>query len=174
MATIPTAYTWTVGELVTASKMNSFLRDAVSFLLARPSARLTHSTTQSIPDSVNTAVTFNTEGSDTDNGHSTVTNASRYTVQTAGTWSIDTCSPWVANATGKRELFIRSNGASDFASSAIVASASVRHALQVSDKIALSVGDYVEAVVWQSSGVALNLDNTFHGGQRMALIWERT
>lgn len=174
MATVPTAYTWTVGELVSASKLNSYLRDVISFYLNRPSAILTHSLTQSISDSTFTAVAFNTEVADTDGGHSTTTNTTRYVVQTAGTWRITANVPWATNAAGKRELFIRVNGATDWSSSAITAGSNVSLGMSVTDNIPLNVGDYVEAVVWQSSGAALNVTNAFHGGQRLHAMWERT
>jgi hypothetical protein len=36
------------------------------------------------------------------------------------------------------------------------------------------VGDYVEAVVWHNVGADLSISSTFHGGQRLTGIWERT
>lgn len=174
MATVPTAYTWTVGELMTASKLNSYLRDAVGFLLARPYATLTHTLAQSIPDSTNTALSFNTEVADTDNGHSTTSTISRYVVQTAGIWTVTGSVPWNLNAVGKRECFVRTNGAFEFSSSAIVVGANVRCSLSVTDKVACSVGDYIEIVGWHNGGAGITIDPTFHGGQRFHLIWERT
>lgn len=174
MATIPTAYTWTVGELVTAAKFNQYLRDAISFLLNKPHARLRHSTTQSIVATTGTPVLFNTEDADDDNGHSTVTNTSRYTAQTAGTWKVMATTPWVANGTSKRELYLRKNNLTNYAGTSIDANQAVSHSLSTAGLVDLSVSDYVESWVWQGTAGPLNVTNAFQGGQRMDLIWERT
>lgn len=173
MATIPTAYTWTVGELVTAAKMNAYLRDLATFLLNRPYAQLTHNTTQSIPDSTMTPVSLNTETSDSDSGHSTSTNNSRYTAATAGVWTVHGTGPWVANTNGKRELHILKNGLTDYAVDARDANRNVYHSANVSCLVDLGAGDYASLFAWQNSGGALNLTNVNGSGQRFDLIWER-
>lgn len=171
MATIPTAYTWTIGELVTSTKINTYLRDAVSFLLDPPSARLSHSTTQSITTGTDTGMSLNTEAADADGGHSTSSNTSRYAPQTAGVWDLNAAVPFAANATGKREAAFRVNGTTTHHAAAIPAAVASRMCLNLSGKIPLTVGDYVEVVVFQDSGGNLNLDNTFRGGQRLDAYW---
>lgn len=173
MATIPTAYTWTVGELLTSVKLNAYLRDAVTFLLARPFATLVNPATQSITTATDTALTWSTEVADTDGGHSTVTNTSRYTVQTAGHWTFTANVPWASNATGRREVWFRTNGTFVFSTVNMSAGASLQHGQSITEKIFMLVGDYVEAVVHQTSGGNLNVDNAFRGGQRFHAIWER-
>lgn len=174
MATIPTAYTWTVGEQVTAAKMNAYLRDAVSFLLARPYVRLLHGATQTIATGTATALDFTTEADDADGMHSTTTNPHLVTVQTAGVWTFTVAAPWAANGAGKRECWIRRNGVSIFAADAKNASAAINHAHSVTASFRCSVGDTVEAVVQQTSGGNLNIDNTVLGGQRLTGLWERS
>src|SRR5919197_2582011 len=174
MATVPTAYTWSVGELMTAAKMNSYLRDLASFLLSRPYASLTHNTTQSITNVTDTPVNFNTELADTDGGHSTSTNTSRYTAQTAGLWDVSACVPWEINGTGKREAYLKVNNTTYYGSDTATAAASSRVSAAPAALIPVSVGDYIEVQVYQNSGGALNIDNTFRGGQKLDLIWERT
>lgn len=174
MATIPTAYTWTVGELLTSAKLNTYLRDAVSFLLSRPTVRLTHTTTQAITTSAATALNFNTEDEDTDSMHSTTTNISRATVQTAGVWAFTAAAPWDANTTGKRECYLRVNGTTIYGGSSFSAGLTIAHSHSVSIRFRANVADFVEAVVLQTSGGNLNIDPTFHGGQRLTGIWERT
>lgn len=174
MSTVPTAYTWTVGELVTAAKLNAYMRDALAFLLARPAATLTNTAPQSIPTSTGTALTWNLEILDSDEGHSTSANTSRYTVQTAGLWTFTANVPFGANSTGVREVYFRTNGGFDFSANLMGTGQVINHSLSITDKIAMNVGDYVEVLVRQTSGVALNVDSTLRGGQRFHALWERT
>lgn len=172
MTAVPTAYTWTVGELQTAAKMNAYLRDLATFLLNRPSARLRHSVTQSLTTSTSTALLLDTEDTDTDGGHSTVTNTSRYTCQTAGTWLAMASVPWTGNATGKRETYFRVNNTTDYHSVAIDCNRNVTHATATSGLIPLSVGDYVEIWGYQDTGAGLGTNQSFHRGVQFSLIWE--
>lgn len=173
MATIPTAYTWTVGEQVTAAKMNAYVRDLATFLLNIPAVRLWHNTTQSVVDSTDAALAFNQEALDSDNGHSTVTNNSRYTVQTAGTWEFTAIVPWAGSAAGKRELSLRVNNTTTYGGQTVTATGSNRLAACVTVFAPMSVSDYMEAWVWQNSGGALLVDNTFRGGQWLLGKWIR-
>lgn len=174
MGAVPAAYTWTVGELVTAAKLNEHLRDALSFLLAPPHARLRHSTTQSIPNTTLTAINFDTEDADTDGGHSTVTNNFSYVAQTAGVYLVDVVSAWVANGTGKRHLEILANNTTIHGASSFPVGFSTAHNGHVSFAVPMSVGDDVRARVYQDSGGALNITNASNGGQRMTVTWLRT
>lgn len=174
MATIPTAYTWTVGELMTASKLNSYLRDAVSFLLNKPYALLGRTTSQSITNSTTTDVGWDLELADSDGAHSTVTNNSRYIAQTAGVFSLDCSTPWAGNATGARELNFQVNALTTYAGSRGVPTANVSFVLAAGRRVPLSVGDYVTVRVWQSSGAGLNIDQTFATGPLWDILWERT
>lgn len=174
MATIPTAYTWTVGELVTAAKINSYLRDAISFLLAPPYAALQRTANQSINNTATTNVGWDSEVQDTDNAHSTVTNNDRFTGVTAGVYESLTAIPWVGNATGVRELNFGVNGTITYAGSRLVPGSAVAFVNPAAKLIALSVGDYMNIKVWQSSGGALNIDQAFASGPTWDILWKRT
>lgn len=174
MATIPTAYTWTVGELVTASKLNSYLRDAISFLLAPPSALLKRASDQSVTGSTTTSVGWDAEAQDTDNAHSTVTNNDRYTCVTAGLFASHVSIPWAGNITGARELNFQVNGTTTYAGSRLVPGSAVSFVTPASRLIPLSVGDWVNVRVWQSSGGSLVIDSTFATGPLWDLLWTRT
>lgn len=173
MAVIPTAYTWTVGELQTAAKLNAYLRDAVSFLLNRPYALLTRTTNQSVATSTTVDVGWDFEVADSDGAHSTVTNNNRYTAVTAGVFTLMCSTPWAGNATGARELNFRVNNTTTYAGNRGVPGASVSFVPAASRMIPLSVGDYVTVAVWQSSGGALNVDSTFATGALWDLVWTR-
>ncbi|WP_084963761.1 hypothetical protein [Thermoactinospora rubra] len=104
MATIPSPRTWTVGELVTAAKMNADLRDGLNFLLAPPLAALRKSVNQLIPQTSPTEVTWDVEDIDRDGGHSNVTNPSRYTAQTAGWYQVSVTILWDISLSSERVL----------------------------------------------------------------------
>jgi hypothetical protein len=113
----------------------------------------------SIPNNSATAATFNTEDYDTDNIHSTVSNTGRLTCQTAGKYLIVANYSLAGNASGIREFFIKLNGGNYIAADsgkAPIAADAWRNSL--SKIIELAVSNYVEFVVFQNSGGALNLE----------------
>lgn len=120
-------------------------------------AKVYHSVSQSIATTTPILLAFDTEKFDTDTIHDNVTNNSRLTCKTAGKYLITVSVNFAANSTGYREVSIRLNGTSDIAkhrSNAIV-DASVIGATTVYD---LAVNDYVEVIVYQNSGGALNVN----------------
>jgi hypothetical protein len=174
MATVPTAYTWTVGELVTAAKLNAYLQAAIAFLLAPPYGAFQRTTSQSIGNSSTTPVGWDLEVADTDGAHSTVTNNDRFTCQTAGVYENLVAIPWVGNATGVRELNFGVNGVTSYAGSRLVPGSAVGFVNPAGKMLPLSVGDYVNVKVWQSSTVALSVDQTFASGPTWDILWKRT
>lgn len=172
--TVPTAYTWTVGELLTASKLNSYLRDAIAFLLSPPYGAFQRTTSLSIANTTTTNVGWDLEVADTDGAHSTVTNSDRFTCQTAGLYENVVAIPWVGNATGVREINFGVNGVSSYAGSRLVPTAAVSFVNSASKPLPLSVGDYVNVKAWQSSGGALSIDQTFASGPTWDVLWRRT
>jgi hypothetical protein len=120
--------------------------------------RVYNSATQSIPDSAATALTFDTEVFDTDGFHSTSVNTSRMTIP-AGLggkyFLLGTYEP-TANGTGRRDLMLRVNGATEIARLRGIGNASYAGFSQVSTIYDLAAGDYVEVTVLQDSGGALN------------------
>lgn len=121
-----------------------------------PGARVYHSTNQSIPNGVLTALAFNSERFDTDNIHDTVTNNSRLTCKTAGKYLIIANVFFDLNTSGYRELHIRLNGTTTIGRLDIAGTNNNR-ALVVSTIYDLSIDDYVQACVLQTSGGPLNV-----------------
>lgn len=76
------------GYIVTAAAWNTDLVENIKFLANPPACRVTHNTTQSLNDAVETTVSFNTERFDTNSMHDTVTNNSRITINTAGIYVV--------------------------------------------------------------------------------------
>lgn len=161
MATVPSPRTWAVGELLTAAKLNTDLRDGLNFLLTPPRALLHKSANQSISDSVWTAVTWNSEQYDSDGGHSDSTNNSRYTAQTAG-WFEFYAEIMFGNASGgDRGARFLKNGAGNPFGEHVIGSATTTAGAGIHGWALLSVGDYVETFAYQNSGGSLIVGATF-------------
>lgn len=120
-----------------------------------------HNANQSIANSTDTALAFNTERADTHAFHSTVTNTSRLTIPAdmGGVYLITSNVFFDANVTGQRALAIRLNGASFIAgvNSNATGGGTAATNLSLAKPYPLVVGDYIEAIVNQSSGGALNV-----------------
>jgi hypothetical protein len=173
MATVPTYRTWVVGELVTASFMNTNIRDPGNFLISSPLFEGRQTVAQSIPTSANTAINLDTEDIDSDNGHSTVTNTSRYTLQTAGWWRISGGVGMTANATGARQMSILKNSGVNGGSAQWFAPGAVTFSAATRTKCIFGiVGDFFEIAIFQNSGGALNTVITSADGQsNMSAQW---
>jgi hypothetical protein len=134
--------------------------DLIDGFLGNPArARIYHNANQSIANSTVTALAFNSERNDTNLIHDTSTNNSRLTCKTAGTYLIIFMAAFEANATGVRTFQIRLNGSTVIGDSRAMAItvASTASAQNVVSVYPLAVNDYVEAVVFQTSGGALNV-----------------
>lgn len=120
-------------------------------------ARVFHSVQQSIPSGTDTLLNFDTELYDTDNIHDNVTNNTRLTCKTAGLYLIIGGASFYYNATGRRYLGIKKNNTSwEAVHSWGKNQVSYTH-MQALALDQLSVNDYVELVVYQNSGGALNI-----------------
>lgn len=161
MATVPSPRTWAVGELLTAAKLNTDLRDGLNFLLTPPRALLHKSANQSINLTTWTAVTWDSEQYDSDGGHSDSTNNSRYTVQTAGWWEFHARIMFNTAAGGDRGARFLKNGAGNpFGEHASGSSTSVNDA-GTHGWALLSVGDYIETQAYQGASGSLSVAATF-------------
>lgn len=131
-----------------------------------PAVRVFHNAAQSITTGTVTALAFNSERFDTVGGvasnmHDTVTNNSRLTCRYAGVYQITGMVAWAVNATGFRQAQIRLNGTTIIGSrDEIAASASFGTEMQVTSLYQLAVNDFVELVVQQTSGGALNVNSS--------------
>lgn len=143
--------------------------------LSRPAARLGRTTAnQSIPHNTATALAWNAESEDTHNAHDNLTNASRFTAPVAGLYLVTATVTWNGNSTGTRQIGVRVNGTTTYSGERIgVDGASITFVQSISRMVRLAAGDYVEAVVVQTSGGALDVDRTFESGPGMEICWMR-
>lgn len=124
--------------------------------------RVYNSGSQSINNTTLTALTFDSELYDDDTMHSTVSNTSRITMTTAGRYHVGATVTFDANATGSRIVLLRLNGTTYFAKDRhmTVTTGSTTTSATVSSDYNFSATDYVEVIVYQDSGGALNVLNS--------------
>jgi hypothetical protein len=113
------------------------------------------SSTQSINNATDTALTWDSEQFDTDTFHSTSTNTSRITIPAgkAGKYLFLGRINWTTNATGAREFKLFKNGVEQLWNPAALAATQTGN--QWSTIYDAAVNDYFEAYVYQTSGGAL-------------------
>jgi hypothetical protein len=124
-------------------------------------ARVYNSANISINTATQTALTFNSEQYDSDPNaeiHSTSSNTGRLTCRTAGLYHITGNVTWAANSTGYRQLTVRVNGTTPIAQvmQQAVSTGDVTEQAVATDFV-LAATEYVELLVQQSSGGALNV-----------------
>ncbi|MFI6296699.1 hypothetical protein ACIBEJ_34275 [Nonomuraea sp. NPDC050790] len=170
MATVPSQRTWTVGELLTAAKLNTDLRDAVNFLLAPPLALLRLSADINIPNATLTAINWNTEVIDRDGGHDNSTNPFRYTFQTAGYYEVATQIAFNTNGTGLRLVHLYDNNYP------LAGNQGTGNSVQLTCISAgrthfFNVGEYILVQVYQNSGAPLGIWAQPGGLCQMSARW---
>jgi hypothetical protein len=118
--------------------------------------------TISISNTTETKVAFDAEFYDTDGFHSNVTNNTRLTVPSgkAGKYQVWGWGEFAGNTTGYRQVQIWRNnntGTPGRPAKASQAGVTAVNGIYAAGIIDLAVGDYVEFVVYQNSGGALNI-----------------
>ncbi|MFI6117484.1 hypothetical protein [Kitasatospora sp. NPDC051164] len=173
--TIPTIASEVPGNYVTSALWNANVYNGFQFLLNRPFFEGYQSAAQSIANTSLTNIAIDTTITDTNGGHSNVTNNSRYTCQagTAGWYRITVSLGFTANAAGSRLIEIHKNGAAVKLIQAGNDSSrtDINAALQCSAVVQLAAGDYLEGCAYQTSGGALSTNPNNTG---MTVIWEKS
>ncbi len=152
------------------------IRTNQEFLVDRPRVKAWRTTTQSIPHATAQAVGFTgTDEYDTDDLHDPTSNSSRITIPAGlgGLWliccQIDLSAGTASSA--RRQLSLRLNGSWSFAySTAYPRLAGEATTLQTYGLQQLSAGDYVQAVIYQTTGGARNLTGAWMTAHWVARI----
>jgi hypothetical protein len=125
---------------------------------AQPRARIGKAAAQSIPSNgaITTVVTFDQVITDNAGLHTAV---GRLTAPVAGGYNIGTTIQWQSTGAhnGHRAVFLRLNGAQLVAGDQRQAAATVSTIQNVSTQMNLNAGDFIEVIVQQTQGAALNL-----------------
>ena len=167
----------TTGTDITISGFGTPVRDSLLWVATDAGAcRVYNSAAQSIPNTTLTAITFDSERFDVGGCHSTSSNTSRITVPTnhGGKWVIGGSVEFASNVTGYRQCEIRLNGTTIIASQMAGAINGTVTRLSVAAEYALAAGDYVELMVAQTSGGALNVQSTGNLSPEFWAYWVRT
>lgn len=132
-----------------------------------PLAVLQQTVTQSIANGAWGVLTFDTEITDTYNGHSTVTNTTRYTCQLAGWYRVTVRAAFATNATGSRGARVHKNGSYIQGGANLMGAGTLNAIVEVSHILYLVPGDYVEGAGGQNSGGALSTAYANEGASMM-------
>lgn len=122
--------------------------------------------TQSINDSTETAVTFNSEDFDTDGFHSTSSNTSRLTIPTGlgGKYFFRGGTRYTGDADGIRDLKLRKNGTTNLRQVQDPSpSGAAPTDMEITGIFSLEAGDYIELIAYHTAGAATNIG---HGSAR--------
>lgn len=156
-----TPKTFAVGDVLTAADLNTYVRDNAKWLgtdkphcRIRNSANINHTSTGNYQ-----ALTFDSERVDVGAMHDLVTNPGRITVPAggAGFYTIGGQIEFDGNATGRRGIQIRLNGATVIAREETPSIGANDQPITLVTAYQLAAGDYVELMGYQNSGGNLNM-----------------
>lgn len=146
--------TWNVGDVLTASDMNQYVRDAMLYLFTAIGARVNFTAGTSITNNTPTVFVFN--NTRWANGV-TLTSTTKLPATVAGKYAIGAGIEWAGNASGSRYVQLRLNGTTTIAMTEDDPSAASPLNQEVNTIYDLAVSDYIECIVYQNSGGALNV-----------------
>ena len=132
----------------------------VGAAVAVPSCRVYRNTTQNISNNTSTAVQWNNETYDNDSMHDNVTNNTRITIRTAGKYHLFATANFQSNATSFRILYFLVNGSVVLAPQETNGVTSNDTHVTTTCCYQFNSGDYVECIVYQSSGSTLTVGET--------------
>lgn len=150
----------------TAAELNQLAR-AANFMQGLPltgdgercQAFIYQTVAQSLINATVTPVLFDAELLDVGvPGHSTTTNTSRWTNNTGlnGWFDVMANCVWVSNATGYRQMALRTNGSGTLAISQTQAVSGNTTSMSIAQKVFMFAGDFIDLAIFQNSGGALS------------------
>ena len=178
MATVPSFTTFVAGAILTAAQLNTNIRDAGNFWLARPLFIGRATSGQSLTNITWTDIDLGVEDIDRDGGHSTVTNTARYTSPTAGYLLLAGGVSFVVNATGMRGARWALNGTAINGAGAYIQAVAATDATVVAARTIFQLvngtPDYVTLQGFQRSGGALSTSAVAEAQSSMHVLWVST
>lgn len=161
--------TWS-SEVVSASDLNTYLRDNVDYVYGQVSGltfsgcTLTRVAATSIPDATNTAITWTTERKDVGGWYSSGTQiivpaGAIPSGSTTIAVKVECRTVFVANATGRRRIRLLKNG-TPFRSPSVSGDASDDSEVFVSGVEYVVATDIITVELYQNSGGSLNASET--------------
>jgi hypothetical protein len=155
-----TPKTWALGDVVTHTELNTYVRDNLNWLYdPTASAKIWLSAAQAIPNDTEQTIVWLVGGVDWNDGPMWASgNPSRFTAPVDGYYLVDATVVFEANATGYRYLAVRKNGSTyyNFMRVDCHDTAAEDMAISGSMEIPMSATDYLEMRVKQNSGGSLD------------------
>jgi hypothetical protein len=173
-----TPATVVAGTAATASYANTYIRDNIAWLATdSPACRVYNSANESISNTTDVAVTFNSERYDNAAVHSTSSNTSRLTIPTGGggKYLVGASWQWALSAAGNyRQAKIKQNASTFVAFQTSQPSASHASEATICALDSYVATDYAELYAKQDSGGALNLTVAANYAPEFWCLWLRT
>lgn len=155
--------TWAYKETLSASDLNTYVRDNIIYLKTQvttvPAVSLINSANISISTGTETRLTWDTELFDNDGMHSTVSNTGRITIVKAGLYLFNYKVKWQGlNATGRRFAQLWKNGSPVGGTSVEITPGAASYPdCSLSVLVDCAAADYFELDVYQTTGGAFNV-----------------
>lgn len=160
-----------VGDVFTEAMWDDYIKTNTNNLIVPPSCRVYHSANQSLSNTTDTTLAFNSERFDTDSMHDTVTNNSRITIQTAGIYLLSATVSFEANGTGVRVVWLRLNGATKIAQQSAVPPGVNTTDITIQTVYDLAAADYVQVLAYQSCGSPMNVTRNANYSPEFMAMW---
>lgn len=157
--TPPTAV---AGFGLSAADWNAKIRDSIEDLAKPKRVKVNRNAVQAVNSAAVSDIVWTTEEYDTDNIWTPGGSANVFTIPSggAGLWRFTLNANWAINATGARHFSILKNGAV-IATLNNAGNATWYVGGIVIVETIVAVGDLIKATGYQTSGVALNIDNVY-------------
>ena len=133
-------------------------------------AQVAHTSSTTLPNMTWTTLPFNTEYSDTNSIHDSVTNNSRLTCQKAGVYLIVGAVTVAGITSGFASLRILFNGITPMVSSSLNGVTGGATDIQYINLVILSIGDYIELQAYQNRGSATSTVAALPGTPKFSMI----
>jgi hypothetical protein len=165
-----TPRSWSAGETVTSTILNTHVRDNLNAIVSPPYAYIRATTATSVGDSAYTYISFNTQVVDTDNLY-TSASPTRLTIATAGLYMLTGGYSLALTAgTLATARFSVNRGLLPHSGTSVICGATGQNAgLSLTCFYQLSVGDYVELTAYSNRTAV----NTFTSNGDIAFMQAR-
>lgn len=163
------------GYVPSAANWNELAADLKWLAEEAPTCRVYKATDTSIANNTPTALSFTSERFDIGGMHSTLTDPSRITIPSGagGIYRIWANVTFDVNATGLRTVAFQVNGSTMIGGDSRPGTASGSSIVNASVDALLAAGDYVECVVRQTSGGALDATHVGDHSPEFGATWMR-
>jgi hypothetical protein len=171
-----TPATYTVGQVLTAANLNTYLRDNMSWLgVDAPHCRVFNSAALSATNAVARVLNCDSERVDVGAMHSTSANTERITIPTGGGgwYLLGAHIQWAANATGSRSVSIVLNATTTLAYHTAINLTATVFEQSISTAYQLVAGDFIAGAGLQNSGGALNINAAANYSPEVWASWAR-